>query len=276
MSKTLVILSLFSMLWLSHELLAKPLTFGVVPQQSAKRLAELWTPIMQHISQKTGQKIVFKTAKDIPTFEARLKTGDYDIAYMNPYHYVVFHEEPGYQAIAKQKNKTIKGVIVAKVGSDIQSITDLHGKTLAFPAPAAFAASILPRAELKKQGIVITPQYVSSHDSVYLNVSRNFFPAGGGIKRTLNNTSSEVKSQLKVIWETAAYTPHAIATHPRVDSATQIKITDALVLMNLSSVGQVLFKSINFNGIEAAKDSDWNDVRALSLNVITLPESKHK
>ena len=43
------------------------LAFGIVPQQSAGKLAGLWTPILAYLSRKTGYAIHFKTAKDIPT-----------------------------------------------------------------------------------------------------------------------------------------------------------------------------------------------------------------
>jgi phosphonate transport system substrate-binding protein len=223
---------------------------------------------LQDLSQHSGLNIVFSTAKDIPTFELRLAKGEYDIAYMNPYHYVIFNKNAGYEAIAKQKDKTIRGVIVAKAGSNIKSINDLAGARLAFPAPAAFAASILPRAELKKNGISFTPVYVSSHDSVYLNVSKGFFPAGGGIQRTLNNIQDEVKSKLTTIWETAEYTPHAFATHPRVDHATRKKLSEALMNLNTNEQGLSLLKAINFTGIESAVNGDWNDVRALELDIL--------
>lgn len=48
------------------------LTFAVVPQQSASKLAQLWNPIVEQLSIKTGLKIKFATAPDIPTFEKRL------------------------------------------------------------------------------------------------------------------------------------------------------------------------------------------------------------
>lgn len=241
------------------------LTFGVVPQQSAKRLAILWTPIFEHISKQTGLKVVFSTAKDIPTFEKRLKEGKYDIAYMNPYHYVVFNKSTGYDAIAKQMDKTIKGVIVAKKNGDIKTINDLEGKRLAFPAPASFAATILPQAELNKLGITFTPTYVSSHDSVYLNVSKDFFPAGGGIKRTLNNMPIQIKSTLMTIWQGEEHTSHAIAIHPRVDSLSREKILASLINMNTNERGNALLKSINFKGFERAVNNDWDDIRALQI-----------
>jgi len=249
----------------------KTLTFGIVPQQSTKRLATLWTPILQQLSQQSELNIVFRTAKDIPTFELRLANGEYDIAYMNPYHYVVFSKSVGYNAIAKQKDKSIKGVIVSNSDNDIKSINDLEGARLAFPAPGAFAASILPRAELRKNGISFTPVYVSSHDSVYLNVSKGFFSAGGGIQRTLNNMQDTVTSELTTIWQTAEYTPHAFATHPRLGQITRKKIVEALLHLNKSDQGQVLLKSINFKGLESAVDSDWDDVRALDIETLTGP-----
>ena len=107
------------------------LSFGIVPQQNATKLARLWTPICKYLSKQTGYRFVFKTAKDIPTFEKRLATGEYDIAYMNPYHYTVFSIDPGYRAIAKETNKRIQGIIVVKKDSPYQSIVELAGKTLA-------------------------------------------------------------------------------------------------------------------------------------------------
>lgn len=247
---------------------ASSLYFGVVPQQSANKMAKLWTPIFQYLSEKTGEDIRFSTARDIPTFEKRLARGEYDIAYMNPYHYTVFHQVPGYQAIARQKDKRIKGIVVVHKDSPIQDIVELDKQKMAFPSPAAFAASIIPRAKMEQQGIEIIPNYVSSHDSVYMNVARGFFPAGGGVMRTFNNSAPEIRDQLKVLWTTPTYTPHAIAIHPRVNADTVAKIKAALLEMNQDPKGKALLKDINFKGIELAENADWDDVRALNIKLL--------
>ncbi|WCP67822.1 phosphate/phosphite/phosphonate ABC transporter substrate-binding protein [Vibrio tubiashii] len=244
------------------------LTFGIVPQQSAIVLAKNWGPILKHLSEETGYKIVFRTAKDIPEFEQRVLKGEYDIAYMNPYHYTVFHQNPGYKAFAKQKDKQIRGILVTKYDSPIQDLQDLNGKTLVFPSPAAFAASVIPRSSLKAMGINFTPQYVSSHDSVYINVAKDFFPAGGGIERTLNNTDSAIRDNLKVLWRTPGYTPHAFASHPELPKAVSDNITQALLALNDSEAGQALLERIKFRGVEQAQNSDWDDVRALNITLL--------
>ena len=243
------------------------LSIGIVPQQNATKLARLWTPICKYLSKQTGYRFVFKTAKDIPTFEKRLAAGEYDIAYMNPYHYTVFSIDPGYRAIAKETNKHIQGIIVVKKDSPYQSIAELSGKTLAFPAPAAFAASVLPRAYFKTNQIEISPRYVRSHDSVYLTVSKGLYPAGGGIQRTFNNMPESIRQQLRILWKTPGYTPHAFAVHPRLPAAVVRDIAGALIAMSTNEEGGNLLKNLNFNPIGSAKDEDWDDVRELGIAI---------
>lgn len=67
-------------------------SFGVVSQQAAGKLARGWMPVTRWLSDRLGRRVLFRTAPDIPTFERRLTAGEYDIAYMNPYHYTVFAE----------------------------------------------------------------------------------------------------------------------------------------------------------------------------------------
>jgi phosphonate transport system substrate-binding protein len=243
----------------------KVYTFGVVPQQAASEMAETWAPFLAWVSAKSGVKLRFATAPDIPTFEKRLAQGEYDLAYMNPYHYTVFHKKPGYEALGREKDRRIKGILVVKKESPIKDIKELNGATLVFPAPAAFAASILPRAALRKEGIAFTPKFVSSHDSVYLNVARGLTPAGGGILRTLEMLDPAARSELRVLWTTPAYTPHAIAGNPRLPKAVAKKLQDTLVTMGDDPMGQKVLKLIGFKGIEAAKDADWDDIRQLRI-----------
>jgi len=248
------------------------LTLGIVPQQSAKKLAETWQPLINYISEHADIDVVFKTAKDIPTFEQRLAQGEYDIAYMNPYHFVVFHDSVGYRALARQLDTRIKGIIVVNANSDIMSLGDLDGKNIAFPSPAAFAATIIPSAYLKQQDILFTPRYVHSHDSVYLNVQRGFFNAGGGIIRTLNGVDDNTRSALRILWESEGYTPHAIATHPRITDARREALLKALLTLSMDEDNKQLLKNIGFKGFMSSVDEDWDDVRALGITSLARPQ----
>ena len=262
------VLMLLFVLISTQSVLAQTLTFGIVPQQSAKTLVTKWGPLIDYLGSHADIDIQFATAKNIPEFEQRLAEGVYDIAYMNPYHYTVFSQSPGYRALAKEKDKLIKGIIVTRKDSKIHSLKDLDGLSLAFPSPAAFAASILPRAKLAQEGIKISPKYVSSHDSVYLNVERGFYPAGGGIERTLSATTPAISSQLKVLWTTDGYTPHAIAVHPRVSQDLVRLLRAALLSVNDDDEGKKALTPLQFKGLVEADDKDWDDVRALNIQLL--------
>ena len=243
-------------------------SFGIVPQQSAVKLAAKWAPVMQHLSAKTGHSFRFETAPNIPEFERRLAQGEYDFAYMNPYHYVVFSESPGYTAVAKQRDKQLKGIMVTRKDSGITELAQLDQSKLAFPSPAAFAASIVTRSNLKQSGADIEPVYVSSHDSVYLSVAKGLYPAGGGIIRTFNNLSDDRKETLRIMWTSDGYTPHAFAAHPDVPRAVIRALATALIDMSDDSSGQQLLGKLNMKALEAAEDGDWDDIRALELETL--------
>ena len=244
------------------------LTFAVVPQQSIRKLARLWTPILNHLSAKTGYRLSFKTAPDIPTFEQRLALGEYDMAYMNPYHYTVFNQSPGYLAFAKEKDKHLRGIIVIRKDSGHKDLAEFAGQTLAFPSPGAFAASILPHAHFKKVSIPFTPKYVMSHDSVYRVVAKGLYPAGGGVIRTFRNMDPAVSDQLRILWTTPPYTPHAIAAHPRVPGDVVRKVQAAMTTMAEDPIGSGLLDGVMFKGIKPAEDSEWDDVRALDIHLL--------
>lgn len=241
------------------------LTFGIVPQQSAAVLAKLWNPVLQYVGKRSDCNLVFKTAKDIPAFEERLLAGEYDMAYMNPYHYTVAHDKQGYVAIANQANKKIRGIIVVKADSPIQTLAQLDSIEMCFPSPAAFAASILPQAYLNTQNVRVRPKYVSSHDSVYRNVALGRYAAGGGIERTLANVDAEVRKELRVLYRTEGYTPHAIAAHPRIDSTRVAAVGAALFAMASDSLGKSLLGQLQFDGVQPAQNADWDDIRALEI-----------
>ena len=117
--------------------------------------------------------------------------------------------------------------------------------------------------------ILGTNKYVSSHDSVYRTVAKGLYAAGGGIERTYNNVAPEVRDTLKILWTSQGFTPHAFASHPSVDKTAVAKLQSAMIDMYGTESGKKLLKSINFKkGVEAAENDDWDDVRALGIELL--------
>lgn len=246
----------------------KTYTFGIVPQQTASELARIWIPVFNVINERAGVPLRFATAPDIPAFEKRLVSGTYDLAYMNPYHYTVFSQKPGYAAFAKEKARRLRGIVVVRKDSPITDLAGLSGKEVSFPAPASFAATVLVRAELESKKISIQPKFVGSHESVYLNVAKGIHAGGGGIVRTFQTMDAPVRDELRILWQTKDYTPHAFAAHPRVPGDILGKVREAMLLADSDARGKAALKDIGFNGIESAQDADWADVRSLGIKTL--------
>ncbi|WP_407334254.1 phosphate/phosphite/phosphonate ABC transporter substrate-binding protein [Enterovibrio sp. 27052020O] len=272
-----IALLIASIIWLATALSAQaatkldgsePLVFGIVPQQSSAKLIRDWSPVIKQVSELSGLQIRFATAPNIPEFEKRLAAGQYHLAYMNPYHFTVFNQSPGYQAIAHVKDKRIRGILVTSKHSNTTSLKDLDGKNVAFPAPAAFAATLLTQAALKNEGVTFKPYYVGSHDSAYLAVADGLFDAGGGIIRTLGATPENTKKKLNVLFTTEGFTPHAVATHPSLSDDTKKRLQAAFVALADNPEGKAALKTLNMKGFQSATDADWDDVRALNISVI--------
>ena len=239
-------------------------SFGIVPQTNGSKLSKVWSPILRYMEKNSNINIRFATARNISTFQKRLKSGKYDFAYMSPYHYTESHRLQGYNAFAKAKNKRLKGIIVVQKDSPYRSIKDLGDSEMAFPSHA-FAANLVPRAVLTKSNLDYSSKYVSSHDSVYRNIARGRYAAGGGVMRTYRNASPEYRDKLRVLWTSDGYTPHAFAAHPRVPQDIVDKLQSVLLKMEKNPEGKALLKSIKLKGVEKGMDSEWDDVRALNI-----------
>ena len=98
-------------------------------------------------------------------------------------------------------------------------------------------------------------------------MARNFFVAGGGIQRTLGTVAANVRENLRVLWTSKGYTPHAFAAHPHLSGSVITSIQNAFISMINDPESQNMLVNIGFKqGIESASNEDWDDVRALDFN----------
>jgi phosphonate transport system substrate-binding protein len=95
------------------------------------------------------------TLKNIPLCAERSREGKYDLAYMNPYHHVVYHQEPNSKATTTEKDKLLQDIVVHE-DSVINSLAKLQKADMAFAAPVSSAATIIIRENLAKMHIAIT------------------------------------------------------------------------------------------------------------------------
>lgn len=242
-------------------------TVGVVPQFEIRRIREIWEPILAAVSDRTGIGLTLVGAPGIPEFEAGFTAGAFDFAYMNPYHLIVANREQGYRPLVRDVGRTLYGIIVVRKESPLQEVAELDGKTIAFPAPNALGAALIPRAEFaRKFHIDVTPRYVRSHTSVYLNVVTRRTDAGGGVQKTLEQQDRLVRDALRVLYRTGEVAPHPLAVHARVDTSVAEAVQRAFLELGASDEGRDLLAEVPIRRIGRATLEDYAPLAEMGLD----------
>ncbi|WP_131904181.1 phosphate/phosphite/phosphonate ABC transporter substrate-binding protein [Cocleimonas flava] len=241
-------------------------TVGVVPQFDARRTQQVWTPILKRLEAETGKTFKLVGSPDIPEFEKAFNAGEYDFAYMNPYHLIVANKSQGYQPIVRDIGRKLYGVIVVKKDSPITDVKQLDGKVVALPAPNALGAALIPRTEFATK-FMIKPEYkyVKSHSSVYLNVLLGQAEAGGGVQKTFSQQKPEVKDNLRILYETTKVAPHPVAVHPRVSAEVSQQVQDAFLKMAASEKDTKLLQKIPMKQLGVAELKDYDELLEMGL-----------
>jgi phosphonate transport system substrate-binding protein len=255
--------------WTSAPALAAGATYtvSVVPQFSAAEVNRVWAPLLERLSQDTGQHFVLKLSKDIPAFEAELLAGTPDLAYMNPYHQVMARRGPGYVPLVRDTT-LLTGILVVRKDSPIQSVQELKGQQVAFPAPNAFGASLWIRAHLAEQDkVAITPLYAKTHTNAYRQALMGKTAAAGGIRSTLEREPDEVRAALRILMETSGAAPHPLSAHPRVPVAVQQAVTQSWLKMAQDPAMRALLADIPMpQPIKADYNHDYLPLERLKVD----------
>ncbi|WP_425098549.1 phosphate/phosphite/phosphonate ABC transporter substrate-binding protein [Tropicibacter sp. S64] len=241
-------------------------TFGIVPQFEARQLAETWKPILEELHTRTGHRFEMVGSPRIPEFEAAFVQGDFDFAYMNPYHALVAGDRQGYRAIVRDGGRQLYGVLVVARDSPFRSVADLEGRTIAFPAPNALGAALLMRADLDRNfGLHYSARYVATHSSAYYNVLLGQADAAGGVMATLNSQDDLVRHGLRILYETTRLPPHPISVHPRVPKEVADAVQQAFIDMAQTESGAAMLAQVPIKRPVMATQDDYEGLRKLEL-----------
>ena len=238
---------------------------GVVPQLPPRQTITAWKPVLTAVGQRSGQCFELVVAGTIPAFEQQLRSGSLDFAFLNPYHQVLANQWQGFVPLVRDR-KGLEGLLMVRRDSPISRISELQGAVVAFPSPNSFAASLLPRALLARDGIKISPSYVKTHSNVYRSVVLGSSKAGGGVNNTLLRERTEVKQELRVLWRTPVFPAHPFSAARRVPLAIQAKVRAAFLQLASNPEGRTLLEAAQLpNPVRADHARDYAQLDRLGL-----------
>lgn len=171
---------------------AETLWFAVHPYDNPSRLMERFEPLCRYLGSRLGHPVRLYIAQTYGDQIRRIAHGQVDLAYMGPTPYLRAHDhflvgrDPTLQLIAAETVNGTRGyhsVLVTLRGSDIKTVSDIAGRTLALGSPRSFGAHYVPRTMLLRAGITLRDlkdfSYLGRHERVALAVVHGDFEAGG-------------------------------------------------------------------------------------------------
>ncbi len=240
-------------------------TFAITPQFQQRKLIATWMPIVQEIEKRTGLNFKLTSMISVPEFEKELAKSTFDFIYCNPYNIIKSVPSPGYIPLVRD-NVPMRGILVVRKDSKISKLSDIEGKTVAFPSPNALGASLIVRADLATlHHIHIVPKYVKTHSSVYFHVVNGLTDAGGGVEKTLQEQPPAVRNALKIIYTTREFPSLPVAANPRVPKADQELVRKALLDLSKTKEGKKMFAGVPMQEVVPTSLADYAPMRAWGL-----------
>jgi phosphonate transport system substrate-binding protein len=242
---------------------------STVPQHLPEAHYRHWAPLVKRLEKDTGLCFRLHVPHSIQDFGEHLLAGKPDFAFMNPYHLTLAHRTHGYLPLVRSNETPLVGILVVRSDRAMTKLKDLDGKTIAFPAPDAFAACMMLRQVLDREGIKYTPVFLNSHEAVYRAVIMGDAVAGGGVKTTLAQESEHVQQALTIVATTPPAIQHPFATHPRVPADVRRAVSDALLAMAGDAEGQEILRRV---GLPMPVAADYvRDYQSLETLKLELP-----
>lgn len=242
---------------------------AVHPLHNPARLFALYGPLVDHLNQRiAGASFRLEASRNYDDFERKLAQREPDFALPNPYQ-TLKAQAHGYHVVAKMGDDAeFVGLILTRADSTIERITDLKGHRIAYPAPTALAATMLPQAYLQRHGLSIQRDvhnlYVGSQESAILNVYLGNASAGTTWPVPWKGFQAEHPEQareLVVRWTTEPLINNSVVARDDVPAAVVQQVVAQLVQLHTTPEGRALLARLPLSRFEAASDAQYHVIR---------------
>ncbi len=243
--------------------------FGIHPLHNPKRLFEIYQPLMDYLNDYFGEKLFrLEASKNYDEFEKKLFSGHFDFALPNPYQ-TLQSLQHGYTVFGKMgDDHNFRGIILVRKDSPIQTVLELKGKTISFPAKSALAATMMPQRFLYDNGLDIIHDinslYVGSQESSIMNTYLHHSDASATWPSpwaSFQKERPEVAKELKVIWETSSLINNGLVTKQSIDSSFINVIAELFVNLHTTEEGRTLLDAMQLKRFEKADNTTYEPIK---------------
>ena len=242
--------------------------FGVHPLHNPKRLFEVYQPMIAYINDRLdGAELRLEASRDYPSYDKKLFARHFHFSLPNPYQTVTSLQH-GYKVFGKMgDDENFRGIILVRKDGDINSVEDLKGKTVSYPAPTALAATMMPQWYLYSHGLNINKDiknsYVGSQESSIMNVFLGKSAAASTWPPpwyAFIKERPEIAKKVMIKWETPPLPNNGLVVRDDVPKELLNKVSSIILSLHTHKEGQGILKAMELSRYEKADTSTYAPV----------------
>lgn len=246
----------------------EPRVFGVHPLHNPRRLEAVFGPLTDRLQRATGVPLRLEASRSYQAFEDKLQARKLDFALPNPYQ-TVQAEAVGYRPFAKMgDDERFFGILLTRKGT-VPTIESLRGKRIAFPAPTALAAAMMPQLLLAQAGLLpgrdYEAVYVGSQESSIASVASgevtaaSTWPPPWDAYRQQHPAAS---AALEVAFRTHPLVNNGVVARDDVPAQLVQRIRAELLALHEDAEGRAILARMNLSRFESADAATYAPVRS--------------
>jgi phosphonate transport system substrate-binding protein len=260
-----------------------PVRIMLTPSTDAQAIIRNGEILAAYIERQTGYKVRVDVPNYYITVVEALGTSRADVAIMNTFSYLLAHSKYGAEArlrVARRHGElTYKGEFIVRADSDIDSLPQLNGRTIAYVDPSSTSGYIYPKEMLRLRGVKTRQEmFANGHNQVVTKVYQGHVDAGAVFYSPPDALTGEildarckvvtqypdVYEKVKIIALTDSIPNDPVVVRKNLDERIRNAVIGALLKFQSTPEGRAALMTIaSIEGFVPASDSDYNDVRAL-------------
>lgn len=136
---------LFALLWTQHGHAQEEIIFSTAPTHSREETTQLYTPLMNYLSEVTGKRFVLDPANNFIEYTTRMRLDKYDMLFDGP-HLTGWRVDNRDHLTLARLPGTIRIVLIGREGTNLTSMQDLErgmDRVCAFASPNMLTLAFL-------------------------------------------------------------------------------------------------------------------------------------
>ncbi|TDF78995.1 putative selenate ABC transporter substrate-binding protein [Pseudomonas sp. H9] len=253
---------------------ADTLKVSAIPDEAPTELLRKFKPLGQYLEQKLGMKVEFVPVADYPAVVEALATDRLDMAWLGGFTFVQVHlKSPTATPLVQREQDAKFTSKFITANPEIESFSDLKGKSFAFGSISSTSGSLMPRYFMLKDNGIKPEDYFSrvaysgAHDATAAWVQAGKVDAGvlnASVWQKLVDSGKVDTDKVKVFATTPDYYDYNWTVRGSLDPALKEKIKQAFLdldptkpddkaILDLQAASRFIETSPdNYKGIEEA------------------------